>query len=62
MEQKKVYGYMRVSTKEQKEVCGAWVEKKLTLKQAAEQCGLAESTFYDRAREWKKGGNMWKTG
>ena len=35
------------------EVCGAWVEKKLTLRQAAEQCGMAESTFYDRAREWK---------
>lgn len=43
------------------EVCKEWREKRLTLKRAAEQCGMAESTFYDRAREWKKGENMWKT-
>lgn len=33
------------------EVCKQWREKKLTLKQAAKACGLAESTFFDKARE-----------
>ena len=32
------------------EVCKQWREKKLTLKQAAKACGLAESTFFDKAR------------
>ena len=32
------------------EVCKQWLEKKLTLKQAAKACGLAESTFFDKAR------------
>lgn len=33
------------------EVCRQWREKKLGLKQAAEACSLAESTFYDKARK-----------
>jgi DNA invertase Pin-like site-specific DNA recombinase len=33
------------------EVCKQRREKKLTLKQAAKACGLAESTFFDKARE-----------
>lgn len=37
------------------QVCREWVEKKLSLRQAAERCGMAESTFYDRAREWREG-------
>ena len=32
------------------EVCKQWREKKLTLNQAAKACGLAESTFFDKAR------------
>ena len=32
------------------EVCKQRREKKLTLKQAAKACGLAESTFFDKAR------------
>ena len=32
------------------EVCKQWREKKRTLKQAAKACGLAESTFFDKAR------------
>ena len=31
-----------------------WREKKLTLKQAAQACNLAESTFYDKARKFEK--------
>ncbi len=37
------------------EVHKQWREKKLTLKQAAFACGLAESTFFDKAREMEKG-------
>ncbi|MCM1561917.1 MAG: recombinase family protein [Butyrivibrio sp.] len=36
------------------EVHKQWREKKITLKQAAFACGLAESTFYDRARKYEK--------
>ena len=32
------------------EVCKQWREKKLTLKQAAKACGLAECSFFDKAR------------
>ena len=31
-----------------------WKEKTLTLKQAAEACGMAESTFFDKARKFEK--------
>lgn len=31
-----------------------WKEKQLTLKQAAEVCNLAESTFFDKAKEFEK--------
>lgn len=31
-----------------------WREKKLTLKQAAKACNLAESTFYDKARAFER--------
>ncbi len=34
------------------EICRQWKEKKLTLRQAAEACGLAESTFRDKARKY----------
>lgn len=34
------------------EVYEQWKEKKLTLKQAAKNCGLAESTFRDKARKY----------
>lgn len=33
------------------EVHRLWREKKLTLRQAAQACGLPESTFFDKARE-----------
>lgn len=36
------------------EVHKQWRAKELTLKQAAEACGLAESTFYDKARMIEK--------
>lgn len=36
------------------EVHKLWREKKLTLKQAAKACNLAESTFFDKAREFEK--------
>lgn len=35
------------------EVHKQWREKKLTLKQAAFACGLAESTFFDKAKEYE---------
>lgn len=35
------------------EVHKQWRAKKLTLKQAAKACGLAESTFFDKAREFE---------
>ena len=34
------------------EVYEQWKEKKLTIKQAAKNCGLAESTFRDKARKY----------
>lgn len=34
------------------EAYGQWKKKKLTLKQAANVCGLAESTFRDKARRY----------
>ena len=37
------------------EIHKQWLEKELTLKQAAEACGLAESTFYDKAKMIEKG-------
>lgn len=36
------------------EVHKQWREKKLTLNQAAKACGLAKSTFADKAREFEK--------
>lgn len=36
------------------EVHKAWRTKKLTLKQAAEMCGMVESTFYYKARKFEK--------
>ncbi len=33
------------------EVCMEWKSKKITLRQAAEKCGMAESTFYGKARK-----------
>jgi DNA invertase Pin-like site-specific DNA recombinase len=33
------------------QVCQAWREKRLTLKQAAEAAGMAESTFYGKAKK-----------
>lgn len=36
------------------EVHKQWREKKLTLKQAAKACGLAESTFFDKSKEFEK--------
>ena len=37
------------------EVHKKWRAKEMTLKQAAEACGLAESTFYDKAKMIEKG-------
>lgn len=34
-------------------VCIRWKNKELTMKEAAKQCGLAESTFYDKAGNMK---------
>lgn len=36
------------------EVHSLWKEKKLTIKQAAKACGLAESTFFDKAKAFEK--------
>ena len=36
------------------EIHKQWREKKLTLKQAAKACGLPESTFFDKARDFEK--------
>jgi predicted DNA-binding transcriptional regulator AlpA len=38
------------------EVHKAWREKKLTLKQAAQTVGMAEGTFYGKARKFEKVG------
>ena len=37
------------------EVCNLWKVKTVTLKQAAQLCGMPESTFYDKAKRWEKG-------
>ena len=34
------------------EVCRAWKNKQLTQKEAAKACGLAESTFHDKAKRF----------
>ncbi len=36
------------------EICGQWKEKKLTLKQAASACNMAESTFFGKAKKLEK--------
>ena len=36
------------------EISLAWSEKRLSLSQAAELCGMPESTFYDKARKWRE--------
>lgn len=36
------------------EVYKQWRAKKMTLKQAAQACGLAESTFFDKAKELER--------
>ena len=36
------------------EICLAWVEKELSIKEAAEWCGMPKSTFYDKARKWRE--------
>lgn len=33
------------------EVCELWRTKKMTLKQAADECNLAKSTFFDKAKQ-----------
>ena len=34
-----------------------WRDKKITLRQAAEACGMPEGTFYAKARKFEEGGN-----
>ena len=36
------------------ELCDAWKEKKITLKQAANACGMPEGTFYGKAKKLKE--------
>ncbi|MDE5907922.1 MAG: recombinase family protein [Lachnospiraceae bacterium] len=36
------------------EVYGEWKSKKMTLKQAAEKCNLAKSTFFDKAKQLER--------
>ena len=36
------------------ELCDAWKEKKITLKQAANACGMPEGTFYGKAMKLKE--------
>ena len=36
------------------EICLAWVEKELSIKEAAEQCGMPQSTFHDKAKKWRE--------
>lgn len=36
------------------EIHKKWREKEMTIKEAAKACGLAESTFFDKAREFEK--------
>ena len=33
-----------------------WRDKKITLRQAAEACGMPEGTFYAKARKFEEGG------
>ena len=40
------------------EVHKAWREKKLTLKQAAEACGMKESTFFCKVKQMEENNNM----
>lgn len=40
------------------EVYEKWKKRELTLKQAARKCSLAESTFFDKAREFEKWGSL----
>jgi DNA invertase Pin-like site-specific DNA recombinase len=35
------------------QICRAWRAKRITLKQAAQQTGMPESTFYGKARKWE---------
>jgi len=37
------------------EICTEWREKRLTLKEAAEACGMPPGTFYDKAKRREKG-------
>ena len=37
------------------EVCKSWFEKELTLREAAEACGMPQSTFYKKAIRLRKG-------
>ena len=37
------------------EIVSAWEQKEFTLEQAVGQCGMSESTFYRRLREYRKG-------
>ena len=36
-------------------VCRDWRDKKITLKQAAEMCGMPAGTFYSKARRYEEG-------
>ncbi len=36
------------------EVHKQWRNKEITLKQAAEECGMAASTFFDKAKAFEK--------
>lgn len=36
------------------EVYQQWKMKKITIKEAAEQCGMPQSTFYDKAKKYEK--------
>ena len=36
------------------EVYKAWKNKKITQKEAAKACNMAETTFYDKARKFEK--------
>ena len=35
------------------QIVAAWEEKKITIKEALEQCGMSEATFYRRLREYR---------
>ena len=42
------------------EVCLAWEQKKLSLREAAKLCSMPESTFYDKAKKGEKNKNSEK--